>query len=81
MVLPAFAVGVAIISRKMFKETASDQQEFLEQAKTARRGREERKCHETASVAIQAGARGYLARTRLKNKIRKVRTRTVYLVS
>ena len=58
----------------MFNQTEAscDQQEFLEQAKSARRGREERKCHEVASVAIQAGARGFLARTRLKRKIRKV---------
>ena len=62
----------------MFDEAASDQQEFLEQAKSARKGREERKCHQAASVAIQAGARGFLARTRLKNKIRKVSWCNVY---
>ena len=58
----------------MFNQTeaSSDQKEFLEQTKSARRGREERKCHQAASIAIQAGARGFLARTRLKKRIRKV---------
>ena len=59
----------------MFGEAVSDQKEFLEQAKSARRGREEQKYHQAASIAIQAGARGFLARIRLKKKIRKVRMR------